>query len=136
MQHSLVFTNIFNTNSQLRQIRNQVFHPQLLKNHPQFIQQEILNLLLLTKRYLSLCRALIFFFVLLHTPVRQVRNQYIIIYTMRKHNFTWTSFFNCLIILLSFLLFKHKITYYNTTSHCFVSLSSILVTDKKPSKSL
>ena len=31
-----------------------------------------------------------------------MRNYYIIIYTMKKHNFTWISVLNCLIGLLSF----------------------------------
>ena len=58
---------------------------------------------------------LFFIFVFVHTLVRQVINYYIIMYTMKKHPFTWTSVFNCLISLLSFFLFNITITYYDTT---------------------
>ena len=54
-----------------------------------------------SQKYLSLCRALIFLFFLVHTQVIQVSNQCIIIYTMNNNHFTWTSFFNCLIGILS-----------------------------------
>ena len=37
------------------------------------------------KLHLSHCRALVFFFLLVHTQVRQVKSWYIIIYTMKKH---------------------------------------------------
>ena len=60
--------------------------------------------------YLSLCGYLIFSFILLYTQVRRVRKYYIIIYTPKKHHFTWTSVFNCLIELFSFLEFNYKIT--------------------------
>ena len=55
------------------------------------------------KTYLSFFGSLIFFFILVHTQVIQVGNQYIIIYTMEKYHFNCTSVFNCLICLLSFL---------------------------------
>ena len=63
------------------------------------------------KMYLSLCRALIFCFTLVHTQIRQASNYYIIIYTMKKHHFTWTCVLNCLIVLLSFFKFKLTITH-------------------------
>ena len=53
---------------------------------------------------LSLCRAIIFIFILVYTQVRRVIYSCIIIYTMKKHNFTWTYVFNCLIGLFSFLI--------------------------------
>ena len=40
--------------------------------------------------YLSLCRAIIFGFILLYTRVRHIRNDYITIYTIRKYHFTCT----------------------------------------------
>ena len=40
--------------------------------------------------FIYLCRDLFFCPVLVHTRVRQVKNQYIIIYNMKKHHFTWT----------------------------------------------
>ena len=57
-----------------------------------------------TKQYLSLCRALIFFFILVHTQVRRVSNYYIIIFIMKKHYFTWTSILNFLTGLLYFFV--------------------------------
>ena len=60
-------------------------------------------LVLTHQKYLSLLRALIFCFILVHTQVRQVRKYYIIIYTIKKHHFTWTSVFNSLIGPLLFL---------------------------------
>ena len=53
---------------------------------PPFFQ--FLLSLVLTQNKLSLCRALIFCFVLFHTKVRLPRNQYMIIYTMKKHHGT------------------------------------------------
>ena len=44
----------------------------------------------------------VFCFVLIHTQVIQVRNWYVIIYTMKKNHFTWTSVSNCLIGRLLF----------------------------------
>ena len=56
------------------------------------------------KKYLSLCRGLIFILILVYTQVILIRNQYIIIYTTNKRHFTWMSIFHCLIFLLSFLI--------------------------------
>ena len=47
------------------------------------------------KYYLSLCRALVFCFILVHAQVIRVGNYYIIIFTMKKHHFIWTSILNC-----------------------------------------
>ena len=41
-------------------------------------------------------------FILVHTQVNQSRNYYIIIYTMKKHHYTWTFILNFLIGILTF----------------------------------
>ena len=87
------------------------------------------------QRKSSLCRDLIFLFVLVHTQV-QVRNYYNIIYTKETHNLTWTSLFYCLIGLLLFFNLKFTIIYNDTTSPCFFYVSKILLTYKKSSKLL
>ena len=56
------------------------------------------------KTYLSVCRALILNFILIHTLVRRISTYYIIIYTIKNHYFTRTSVLNSLMILLSFLV--------------------------------
>ena len=55
------------------------------------------------QKFLSLCRAIVFCFVLVHTQVRWVRSCYFVIYTINKQHFIWTSVLDCLIGLLSFL---------------------------------
>ena len=54
------------------------------------------------KKCLSLCRDLTFCFILVHTQIIQVWNSYIIIYTMKKHHFTWTYILNWLIEIYHF----------------------------------
>ena len=54
------------------------------------------------KKCLSLCIALFFCFILVHTRVIRVRNYYLIIYTTKKKNFTWMLVLNYLIGILSF----------------------------------
>ena len=54
------------------------------------------------KTYLSHVRYLFFFFILVHTQVRLVKNYYIINHIMKKHNFTWMYILNFLIVILSF----------------------------------
>ena len=58
--------------------------------------------------YLYLYRAPVFNFVLVHTGVRQGRNYYIIIFTIKKHHFTSKYVINCLIGLLSFFHFFYN----------------------------
>ena len=45
-----------------------------------------------------------FRFFLVYTRVRRVKNWYIIIYSIKKHHFTWTSVLNCLIGLFKILI--------------------------------
>ena len=66
-----------------------------------------------------------FGFILVHVRLIQVSNQYIIIYTMKKHHFTWTPVFNFLIGLLYLSIYKLTITY-NDTSYLIFSLYSKL----------
>ena len=65
--------------------------------------------LVTSQKYLYLCRALIFFFVLVHTGVIQVMNWCTITFTMKKHHFVWTSVLNCLTGLLSVFDFRFAI---------------------------
>ena len=55
-----------------------------------------------TQRLFISCQSSRFCLIMIHTQVRQVRNQYTIVYTMNNHNLTWTSALNCLIDLLYF----------------------------------
>ena len=64
-----------------------------------------------------------------------MRNYYIIIYTMKKHNFTLTYVINFLIVLLSFLVQAHNTYNYSAYLVLFL-LYNIIIKDKKYSKFL
>ena len=70
------------------------------KRPPPFCQ--FFGLVTTLQKYSSLCRDLVFSFILVHTQVNWVGNYYIIIYTMKNNHFIWMSVFNCLIGILYF----------------------------------